>query len=69
MSGLDMLVRFGYCIICDNGPDKKNREWVAELVQNNKMPTPTIKHCSSCKGGKSNKHLLCLVVDIPGWDK
>jgi len=51
MPGLDMLVRFGYCIICDNGPDKK------------------IKQCSSCKGGRPNKNLLYLAVDIPGMVK
>ena len=66
MSGLDMLVRFGYCIICDNGPDKKNREWVTDLVQNKKMPTPVMKHCSSCKGEQPNKNLLYIAVDIPG---
>jgi len=68
MPGLDMLVRFGYCIICDNGPDKKNREWVTDLVQDNKIP-PVIKQCSSCKGGRPNKNLLYLAVDIPGMVK
>jgi len=66
--GLDMLVRFGYCIICDNGPDKQNREWVADLVRDNKIP-PVIKQCSSCKGEKPNKNLLYLAIDIPGLVK
>lgn len=69
MPGLDMLVKFGYCIICDNGPDKKNREWVEDIVKNKKLGTPVLKHCSSCREKNPNKNLLILEVDVPGLVK
>lgn len=64
--GLDMLVKFGYCINCDNGPDRKNREWVEDLVKTQNINTPIMQHCSSCKEQPTNKNLLVLEVKLMG---
>jgi len=59
-----MLVKFGYCIICDNGPDKENRHWVEDLIKVNMLVTPSIKNCTNCKTEVPNKNLLWLEVEV-----
>ena len=68
MSGVDMLVKFGYCIICDNGPDKINRNWVEDLVKTGDAITEMVKHCSNCGEAPTNKNLLLIEVQITGLD-
>jgi len=61
-----MLVKFGYCLICDNGPDKKNRGWVEELVKTGDAITHKVTHCNNCGGSPPNKNLLRIEVQITG---
>ena len=61
-----MLVKFGYCLICDNGPDKKNRLWVADLLKIGGIITHNIGHCITCGERPPNKNLLRIEVRIPG---
>ena len=68
LPGIDMLVKFGYCLICDNGPDKKNRSWVEDLVQTGDATTQMIKHCTNCGETPPNKNLLRIEVQITGLD-
>ena len=65
--GLDMLVKFGYCLICDNGPDKKNRGWVEALIKTGTGSTQIVGHCTNC-GASPNKNLLLLEVEITRKD-
>jgi len=60
-----MLVKFGYCLICDNGPDKKNRSWIEDLIKVSDDMTPIIKQCNNCKIPPPNKNLLYIEVKIP----
>jgi len=60
-----MLVKFGYCIICDNGPDRENREWVGDLLKERKTFKQLMKVCTTCKQ-ENNTNLLYLEIDIPG---
>ena len=64
-SGVDMLVKFGYCLICDNGPDKKNRSWIEDLLRTGVAATKIIRQCTNC-GNFPNKNLLSLEVEITG---
>ena len=60
-----MLVKFGYCLICDNGPDKTNRLWVADLLKISKTIKHQMAHCFSCGEEPPNKNLLRIEVKIP----
>ena len=64
MQGLDMRVKFGYCITCDNGPDGKNRDWVEDLLNN--AVEIISKKVTTCKHCKVMRSLLSLEVDVPG---
>jgi hypothetical protein len=71
MPGIDMLVKFGYCVICDNGPEKQKHHWIAELLQSEDVITNIVTHCNSCGGGPTgveapNNNLLRLEVKITG---
>ena len=48
MRWVDMDVKFGYCVICDNGPDGTNREWVDELMRGDKVTGRKIVACKTC---------------------
>ena len=61
-----MLVKFGYCLICDNGPDKKNRNWVEDLVKTGDGISQKVRHCNSCGETPANKNLLFIEVEITG---
>ena len=61
-----MLVKFGYCIICDNGSDKKNRTWVEDLVKTGDAITQTVTHCNNCGAKPTNKNLLRIEVKVTG---
>lgn len=71
MPGIDMLVKFGYCLICDNGPDKKNRSWVEDLIKTGTTVKHTVTHCNNCGGSPTgveapNKNLLRIEVKVTG---
>ena len=71
MPGIDMLVKFGYCLICDNGPDKKNRSWVEDLIKTGTTVTHKVTHCTHCEGSPTgveapNKNLLRIEVKVTG---
>jgi len=59
-----MLVKFGYCRICDNGPDKQNRHWVQDLVQGQIIATSILRECTSCGTTPPNKNLLYIEVKV-----
>jgi len=59
-----MLVKFGYCIICDNGPDKINRHWVEDLMKLKNGPTTMLRECTNCVTSTPNKNLLYIEVEI-----
>jgi len=64
LPGVDMLVKFGYCIICDNGPDKRNRQWVEDLMKMKKAPTTMLRECTNCVTVTPNKNLLYIEVEV-----
>ena len=71
MPGIDMLVRFGYCLICDNGPEKQKHNWIEDLLQSEDIITNIVTHCSSCGDGSNgteapNKNLLRLEMGATG---
>jgi len=59
-----MLVKFGYCIICDNGPDRKNNHWVEDLIKRHNISTPVLRECTNCGGDPPNKNLLYIEVEV-----
>ena len=61
-----MQVKFGYCVICDNGSDRTNREWVDDLMRNTSEKEVEVTACHSCEGfTPQNKNLLLLSIHIP----
>ena len=61
-----MDVKFGYCVICDNGPDGNNREWVDELMRSDKVTARQLRACKTCSVvDPTNKNRLCLKIKIP----
>ncbi len=61
-----MQVKFGYCIICDNGADRTNREWVDELMHRTPEKEVAVTSCHSCEPlANTNKNLLLLSILIP----
>lgn len=62
-----MQVKFGYCVICDNGSDRTNRAWVDELIKKySSQDEIIVTSCHSCElYPKENKNLLKLLVNIP----
>ena len=66
MRWVDMDVKFGYCVICDNGPDGTNREWVDELMRGDKVTGRKIVACKTCSTvDPTNKNRLCHKIKIP----
>jgi len=63
-----MLVKFGYCLICDNGPDKKNRGWIEDLIKTGDATSHIIKQCTMCNTPTQNKNLLYIEVKITRID-
>jgi len=59
-----MLVKFGYCCFCDNGPDKKNRDWVKDLITTGEAITQTVKQCTNCSKEIPNKNLIYIEINI-----
>ena len=63
---LDMQVKFGYCVICDNGADRTNRQWVDDLMRTTPEKEVAVTSCHSCDDyPKENKNLLLLSIQIP----
>ena len=61
-----MQVKFGYCVICDNGSDRTNREWVDELLSKTPDKEVEVTSCHSCEPlANSNKNLFLLSINIP----
>ena len=61
-----MQVKFGYCVICDNGADRTNRAWVDDLLKNTQEKEVAVTSCHSCVDyPKENKNLLLLDIQIP----
>lgn len=61
---VDMVVTFGYCCFCDNGPDKQERGWVKDLLNSRATKSHIMGHCVGCEKPE-NKNLLMLAVSIP----
>ena len=71
MPGIDMLVKFGYCLICDNGPEKLKHIWIEDMIQSDFIVTNIVSHCTCCVGDATgaeapNLNLLRLEVKIIG---
>jgi len=62
---VDMIVTFGYCVFCDNGPDSKNREWVSDLLNSRATKSHTMTRCKGCEAKPANKNLLIIEISLP----
>jgi hypothetical protein len=62
---IDMIIKFGYCVLCDNGPDRKSREWVTDLLNSRATKSHTMTTCKGCEAQPNNQNLLSLEVNVP----
>jgi len=72
MLGIDMLVKFGYCLICDNGPGgTQHNNWMEALLKSDDVVSSVqhclVTHCTSCgEEIPPNKNLLNVEVKVTG---